>query len=83
MDTHTDLKCILVLWSPVCVTLGGATGRGRREPPGGVRTVPAVAARVPDVLLSTWGAVTAFRSGVLKGSCHQAVAECPVEDPGG
>lgn len=37
------------------MTLGGATERGRREPPGGVRTVPAVAARVPYVLLSTWG----------------------------
>lgn len=66
------------------MTLSGATGMGRREPPGGVRTVPAVAARVPHVLLSTWGeGGNAFRPGVLRGSCHQAVVECPVEDPGG
>lgn len=43
------------------MTLSGATGMGRQEPPGGVRTVPAVAARVPHVLLSTWGeGVTLF-----------------------
>lgn len=34
------------------MALGRATVRGRQEPPGGVHTVPAVAARVPCVLLS-------------------------------
>jgi hypothetical protein len=34
------------------VALGRATVRGRQEPPGGIRTVPAVTARVPCVLLS-------------------------------
>lgn len=63
------------------MALGGATVRGRQEPPGGVYTVPAVAARVPCVLLSVQGMV-AFQSGVLRENCHRDVAECPAEDLG-